>query len=63
MQDVIAQEFRNYTVIMVSHRLETVMSFNKVIVLDSGQVVEQGAPEMLLKQGGSRFRELWLASV
>ncbi|KAJ4147637.1 hypothetical protein LMH87_002148 [Akanthomyces muscarius] len=61
MQDIIAQEFKHYTVIMISHRLETVLRFDKVVVLDSGRVVEQGVPEALLKQDGSRFKELWVS--
>ncbi|OAQ98836.1 hypothetical protein LLEC1_04924 [Akanthomyces lecanii] len=61
MQDIIAQEFKHYTAIMISHRIETVMSFDKVVVLDSGQVVEHGVPQSLLEQDGSRFRELWRA--
>lgn len=62
MQAIIAQEFKNYTVVMVSHRLETVMGFDRIVILDAGRVVEQGAPRTLLEDEGSRFRELWAAA-
>lgn len=60
MQRVIKREFESYTVVMVSHRLEMVMDFDKVLVMDSGSVAEQGNPRSLVDTEGSRFRDLWL---
>ncbi|KAJ3499718.1 hypothetical protein NLG97_g96 [Lecanicillium saksenae] len=62
MQGIIAREFKHYTVLMVSHRLESTMAFDKIVVLDAGQVVEQGAPRALLEQENSRFRGLWASA-
>ncbi|ORY68183.1 ATPase-like protein [Pseudomassariella vexata] len=59
MQRIIKEEFDSYTIVMVSHRLEMVMDFDNVIVMDKGSVVEQGAPKTLVEQEGSWFRELW----
>lgn len=60
MQRIIGIEFGAYTIVMVSHRLEMVMDFDSVVVMDSGRIVEKGRPATLLTQG-SRFRELWEA--
>lgn len=60
MQRVIQREFEGFTIVMVSHRLEMVMDFDKVIVMDSGSVAEQGNPRILAETEGSRFRDLWL---
>ncbi|KAK0652546.1 P-loop containing nucleoside triphosphate hydrolase protein [Cercophora newfieldiana] len=60
MQAVIADEFRGYTIVMVSHRLDAVMDFDKVVVLDKGVMVESGRPRDLVELEGSRFRKLWL---
>lgn len=60
MQKIILEEFENYTIVMVSHRLEMVMSFHTVLVMDQGSVVESGEPEVLIKKEGGRFRELWM---
>ncbi|KAJ6781269.1 hypothetical protein PWT90_09203 [Aphanocladium album] len=61
MHDIIGREFKHYTVVMVSHRLEATMAFDRIVVLDAGQVVEQGDPKTLLEKEGGRFRGLWAA--
>lgn len=58
IQAIIKNEFEGYTVLMVSHRLEMVMDFDKVILMDKGMVVETGPPRVLAKTEGSRFKEL-----
>lgn len=60
MQKVIAHEFTGYTIVMVSHRLDVVMGFDRVVVMDKGELVETGRPADLVEAEGSRFRELWL---
>lgn len=62
MQKVIADEFTGYTIVMVSHRLDVVMGFDRVVVMDKGEPVETGRPADLVESEGSRFRELWLVS-
>ncbi|KAJ5928883.1 hypothetical protein N7466_007839 [Penicillium verhagenii] len=51
IQDTIRSEF-NRTLIVVAHRLRTVASFDKVIVIDDGRVGEIGTPAELLKAKG-----------
>lgn len=46
------------TVVVVSHRLQTVQRADRVVVIDGGRVVESGSPSSLLKTGG-RFSELF----
>lgn len=41
------------TVIAITHRLAVARSADRVIVLDHGRVVEQGAPEELVARGGA----------
>ena len=40
------------TVIVIAHRMRTVMAADKVVVLDRGRVAEQGSPQELLERGG-----------
>ncbi|KAK3996623.1 canalicular multispecific organic anion transporter 1 [Cladorrhinum sp. PSN332] len=60
MQRIISAEFREYTIVMVSHRLGMVMGFDRVVVMDEGRMVEMGRPTELVEIEGSRFRELWM---
>ncbi|MGI4851673.1 MAG: ABC transporter ATP-binding protein [Janthinobacterium lividum] len=58
MQKVIREEFRGWTIIVVAHRLETILDADKIIVLDQGRIVEEGPPEVLLKRDGE-FKRLY----
>ncbi|KAM7191633.1 putative ABC multidrug transporter [Naviculisporaceae sp. PSN 640] len=58
IQRVIEAEFRSYTVVAVSHRLEVVMDFDRVVVMDTGSIVEVGNPRVLARDPGTRFGEL-----
>lgn len=60
MQEIIREEFKGRTIIMIAHRLHTLMDFDKIVVLDQGSVVEVGAPKELLAQGGA-FAKLFNA--
>ena len=63
MQDIIRGEFGGYTAVAVSHRLDMIMDFNTVVVMDKGEIVEVGNPLVLAGGGeGSRFGELVVAS-
>ncbi|KAF4223150.1 hypothetical protein CNMCM6457_000707 [Aspergillus fumigatiaffinis] len=62
MQEIIQAEFRHYTIIAVSHRLEMIMDFDRVVVMDRGEVVEVGNPAALKGAPGSRFGELVAAA-
>lgn len=46
------------TVIVIAHRLKTVMNANQIIVLNQGEVVEKGTHEMLVKNKGL-YARLW----
>ncbi|HBC00684.1 MAG TPA: ABC transporter [Pseudomonas sp.] len=48
----------NRTVVAVAHRLSTLASFDRVIVLRDGRIVEDGPPQELRRHGGE-FDALW----
>jgi ABC-type multidrug transport system fused ATPase/permease subunit len=58
IQDIIRTEFAEYTVIAVSHRLDMIMDFDRVVVMDTGRIVEVGRPAVLAGEAGSRFGDL-----
>ncbi|RKP24427.1 P-loop containing nucleoside triphosphate hydrolase protein, partial [Syncephalis pseudoplumigaleata] len=58
IQETIRQEFGNATLLCVAHRLRTIIDYDRVMVLDAGQLVEFDAPSVLIRQPNSRFRNL-----
>ena len=48
----------NRTVVAVAHRLSTLSSFDRIIVLRNGRIVEDGSPQELRSRGG-QFEALW----
>ena len=46
----------NHTIIIVAHRLSTIKNADNIIVIDNGEVIEQGTHERLLEQKGTYFQ-------
>lgn len=59
MQKIIRDEFPTQTIIAIAHRLDTVIDFDKIAVLEHGKLVEYDSPEVLLSYP-SAFRELYM---
>lgn len=47
------------TVLTIAHRLNTIMHYDRVAVILSGQVAEIGPPHELKEKPGTLFSELW----
>jgi ABC-type multidrug transport system fused ATPase/permease subunit len=43
------------TLLVIAHRLDTIMDCDKVMVLSSGQIIEHGSPKSLLSNSKSEF--------
>lgn len=56
--DMIYNKFKNKSMLIIAHRLATVKNCDLIIVLDKGQIVEQGSHEELLERKGQYYK-LW----
>jgi ATP-binding cassette subfamily B (MDR/TAP) protein 9 len=52
VQQAIHKNLKGHTVVVVAHRLSTIENADKIIVLDHGNIVEQGTHRELLKRDG-----------
>ncbi|KAI5122631.1 hypothetical protein M0805_008718 [Coniferiporia weirii] len=59
IQKTLRTEFsRDTTLITIAHRLQTIMDYDKIMVLDAGQVIEFDSPKTLLKKEKGLLRAL-----
>ncbi|RIB04579.1 P-loop containing nucleoside triphosphate hydrolase protein [Gigaspora rosea] len=58
IQATIREEFKDNTVITIAHRLRTVADYDKILVMESGNIVEFDIPYLLLQKPGGLFREM-----
>ncbi|KAI8813612.1 P-loop containing nucleoside triphosphate hydrolase protein [Cladochytrium replicatum] len=58
IQESIETHFRETTVISIAHRLNTIAGFDRVMVLDGGNLIEFDSPHTLLKNPASLFTSL-----
>lgn len=56
IQKTIRKKFSNCTVIIVAHRLNTIIDSDRVLVMDAGRAIEFDKPHNLLVQENSIFR-------
>ena len=54
--DLLAELMRDKTVLMVTHRLRGLARFNRIVVMDNGQIIEQGSHAELLSQQGRYYQ-------
>lgn len=59
VDELIRTWFKNWTIISVAHKLESIRHFDKIVVLDAGRVVEYDSPDRLLADPSSLFKKLY----
>jgi subfamily B ATP-binding cassette protein MsbA len=52
VQEALEKVMQNRTSIVIAHRLSTIQNANKIVVLDKGEIAEQGTHAELIAKGG-----------
>ncbi|KAI3903564.1 hypothetical protein MKW98_032218 [Papaver atlanticum] len=58
IQKTIREEFKSCTMLIIAHRINTIIDCDRVLLLDAGQVLEFDTPEDLLSNEGSGFSKM-----
>nr|XP_043620654.1 ABC transporter C family member 2-like [Erigeron canadensis] len=58
IQKTIREEFKSCTMIIIAHRLNTIIDCDRILLLDAGQVVEYDAPVKLLQDEHTAFSKM-----
>ena len=58
IQEMVRVAFKNCTVFAIAHRLDTIIDYDAIVVLDNGQLKEHGSGAELLEIEGGIFASL-----
>ncbi|KAH9796201.1 ABC transporter C family member 2 [Citrus sinensis] len=58
IQRTIREEFKSCSMLIIAHRLNTIIDCDRILVLDAGQVLEHDTPEALLLREDSAFSSM-----
>ncbi len=56
--DMIYNKFKEKSMLIIAHRLATIKNCDKIIVLEQGEIVEQGTHKELISKKG-KYYNLW----
>jgi len=59
IQNALNKLMENKVVITIAHRLSTIKKMDRIIVIDNGEITEQGSHQKLVEQKSSIYKKLW----
>jgi len=63
IQEAFQELMKNKTVIVIAHRLSTIRQMDRIVVVDNGQVIEEGSHQKLSTKGNGLYAKLWKLQV
>ena len=58
IQKLVRDEFEDTTVITIAHRIETIITYDRLIIMKNGEIVETGSPRELIEDQDSHFTNM-----
>lgn len=58
VQSILTEKFNDCTIITIAHRLNIIMSYDKILLLDEGKIMEYDHPFILLKKKNGAFASM-----
>lgn len=62
IQETIKKEFGKWTILTIAHRLNTIIGYDRILVLDQGRVEQFDTPDNLLRMKEGQFFEMCKAA-
>ncbi|TYK05164.1 ABC transporter C family member 2-like [Cucumis melo var. makuwa] len=62
IQKTIREEFKSCTMLIIAHRLNTIIDCDRILVLEAGRVLEYNTPKLLLSAEESAFSKMVLST-
>lgn len=59
IQDALNTLMKGKTVIVIAHRLSTIMAMDRILVIEGGEIVEEGTHKQLLRKKRGTYKKLW----
>ncbi len=59
IQDALKKLMENRTTLVIAHRLSTIMQMDRIVVIDKGNIIEEGKHKELLKAKKGLYQKLW----
>eukprot|EP00486_Rosalina_sp_Unknown_P006558 CAMPEP_0201569972 /NCGR_PEP_ID=MMETSP0190_2-20130828/11975_1 /ASSEMBLY_ACC=CAM_ASM_000263 /TAXON_ID=37353 /ORGANISM="Rosalina sp." /LENGTH=1205 /DNA_ID=CAMNT_0047992963 /DNA_START=715 /DNA_END=4335 /DNA_ORIENTATION=- len=58
IQETIRNVFKTNTILTIAHRIDTILDYDRILIMDKGKVLEFDKPQSLLSNEKSRFSEI-----
>lgn len=58
IQGVVRTAFKDFTILTIAHRIDTILDSDRIMVLDQGNLIEWDSPQRLLEDENSVFSSL-----
>lgn len=59
IQNSLDSLMKGRTVIAIAHRLSTLKKMDRIVVIENGRILEDGAPDKLLRNKDGHFKKMW----